>query len=190
MGFTLADKISSLRIILLPLFISLLIFSRAHPAAMNAAIVVFSLAVLSDFFDGMVARIKNEKSQLGRVLDPLADKLLMVSSFLALYLLRGTLGLRYRMPVEAVLIVVSRDVMLTLGLLVLHLVKRPIFIRPTGWGKATAFFQMATVFALLVGAPAFIWLWKAAAALTVISGADYIIRGVKKINDRSKPDPV
>ena len=190
MGMTLADKISSIRIVLLPVFISLLIFSRTHPWAKTAAIVIFSLAVLSDFFDGLVARIKNEKSRLGMIIDPLADKLLMASSFLVLYVLRESLPLEYQMPQEAVLIVISRDVILALGLLVLYLSGRSTVITPTWLGKFTAFFQMATVFSLLVDLAMFQWLWKIAVVLTVLSGVDYFIRGVKQGNGRTKLDPV
>jgi len=187
MALTFADKVSSIRIILLPVFISLLMYSRAHIWAVNAAIVVFVLAVLSDFFDGLIARIKKEKSDLGQIIDPLADKLLMLSSFIALYMLRGSLPLKYQMPLEIVLVVVSRDVILSLGLLVLHLLNKKISIEPSIWGKLTTFSQMFTVFCLLINLIIFPFIWKLAAIFTIISGVDYFLRGIKSSNGNSKP---
>ena len=70
---SLADKVSSLRIVLIPFFVSLLIYSESRPFFKSLAIAVYLLAVASDFFDGLVARINKEKSELGKIIDPLAD---------------------------------------------------------------------------------------------------------------------
>jgi cardiolipin synthase len=190
MALTFADKVSSIRIILLPVFISLLMYSRVHPWAKDVAIVVFVLAVLSDFFDGLVARIKKEKSDLGQIIDPLADKLLMLSSFIALYMLRNSLPLKYQMPLEIVLVVVSRDVILSLGLLVFHLLNKKISIEPSIWGKLTTFSQMFTVFCLLVNFVIFPIVWKLALIFTVISGVDYFSRGIRSSNGSVKPSHI
>jgi len=190
MALTFADKVSSIRIILLPVFISLLMYARTHSWAVTAAIAVFVLAVLSDFFDGLVARIKKEKSDLGQIIDPLADKLLMLSSFIALYMLRYSLPLKYSMPLEIVLVVVSRDVILSLGLLVLHLLGKKISIEPSIWGKLTTFSQMFTIFCLLVNLPVFPIMWRAAMVFTIISGVHYFLRGIRSSNGNSKPAAV
>ncbi len=187
---TFADKVSSIRIILLPVFISLLMYARTQSWAMPLATVVFILAVLSDFFDGLVARIKKEKSDLGQIIDPLADKLLMVSSFISLYMLRNSLPLNYHMPLGVVLVVVSRDVVLTFGLLVLHLVNKKVDIAPSAWGKLTTFFQMFTILTLLLNWEIFNWAWRLAVVFTLISGIDYFLRGAKNSNGRVKPSGV
>ena len=98
-----ADKISILRILLIPVFVFLLIvYSRLNLEYLKyTAVGVFILAVLTDFFDGLVARIKKEKSEIGKVIDPLADKLLLITSFVTLYFLR------FPIPWWVVLIIVS-----------------------------------------------------------------------------------
>jgi phosphatidylglycerophosphate synthase len=73
------------------------------------------IAVLSDFLDGLVARIKKEKSKIGQVVDPLADKLLLLAAFISLYALRNALPLKHQLPLSMVLVVVSRDLVILLG---------------------------------------------------------------------------
>jgi len=176
----LADKVTSIRIILIPVFVSLLIYSQAHPALRAFAVVVFILAVLSDFFDGLAARIKKEKSEIGQVIDPLADKLLLLTAFISLYLLPS-----FKIYLWVVLIVVSRDLVILLGLGILRFLKIEVDISPSIWGKLTTFFQMFTVLWILIGAPYYFFICALAVIFTLISGADYFLRGVKQVNDRN-----
>lgn len=171
-----ADKISSFRIILIPVFVSLLIYSRTRPGLRTVAVLIFLLAVLSDFFDGLVARIKKEKSKLGQIIDPLADKLLMLTAFIALYLLNFDIYL------WVVLIVVSRDLIILVGLVVLYFLKIEVTISPTIWGKLTTFFQMFTVLWILLGIPYYFFVSLLAVIFTLVSGIDYFLRGAKEIN--------
>ncbi len=122
-----ADKLSALRILLIPVFVSLLIYSRGHAFLRYWAVAVFTLAVLSDFFDGLVARVKKEKSQLGQIIAPLADKLLLLSAFISLYLLH------FNIYLWVVLVVVSRDIIILLGVVILHFLKIEITISPSWW---------------------------------------------------------
>lgn len=179
---SLADKLTSIRIILIPVFVSLLIYSHSYPWLIWAAVVVFALAVLSDFLDGLAARIRKEKTDIGQIIDPLADKLLLLTTFISLYVLRGRLPLHFEMPLGIVLVVVSRDTIILLGVLLLNFLKIELTIQPSVWGKLTTFFQMFTVLSLLLNIPFFPWVWKAAAVFTLISGADYFLRGVRAIN--------
>jgi len=172
-----ADKVTSIRIILIPVFVSLLIYVRTHPYLRAVAIGVFVLAVLSDFFDGLVARIKKEKSELGQIIDPLADKLLLLTAFITLYLLAP-----FKIYLWVVLIVVSRDLIILLGVVILHFLKIEINIAPTTWGKLTTFFQMFTVLWILAGVPYYFFVCLLAVVFTLISGIDYFIRGAKEIN--------
>lgn len=174
---SLADKISSVRIILIPVFVSLLIYSKDHPVLRWYALAVFILAVLSDFFDGMVARIKKEKSELGQIIDPLADKLLMLAAFLSLYLLPG-----YSIYLWVVLAVVSRDVIILSGVVILHSLKIEINIQPTIWGKLTTFFQMVTILWILIGIPHHFFICLLAVIFTFASGIDYFWRGAREVN--------
>jgi len=174
-----ADKVSSIRIILIPVFVSLLIYSRTHPALRTVAVGVFILAVLSDFFDGLVARIKKEKSELGQIIDPLADKLLLLTAFISLYLLH------FEIYLWVVLIVVSRDLVILVGLLILNFLKIDIIIAPSNWGKLTTFFQMAAVLWILIGIPHHFFICLLAVIFTLISGIDYFVRGIKGINAKN-----
>ena len=171
---TFADKVSSSRIVLIPVFVSLLIYSRTHPYLRSFAVAVFILAVLTDFFDGLVARIKKEKSELGQIIDPLADKLLMLTAFISLYLLK------FNVYLWLVLVVVSRDVIIGLGVMVLHFLKIEINIAPSIWGKLTTFFQMLTILWVLIGVPYHFFICLLAVIFTLISGVDYFLRGAKE----------
>ncbi len=174
---SLADKISSIRIILIPVFVSLLIYSGVKPHLRSAAIAVFLLAILSDFFDGLVARIKKEKSELGQIIDPLADKSLLLVTFITLYLLP-----HFSVYLWLVLVVVSRDVVILLGVWILNRLKIEVKIEPTIWGKLTTFFQMFTALWILLGAPYYFFICLLAVIFTLISGFDYFLRGARAIN--------
>ena len=179
-GLTLADKLTTVRIILIPIFVSLLIYSQFHPFLKHIAIVVFILAVLSDFFDGMAARIRKEKSDFGQILDPLADKLLLLTAFISLYLLKFDIYL------WLVLIVVSRDFIILLGFIILNFLKIKINISPSIWGKFTTFSQMLTILWVLIGIPYYFFICLLVAVFTLVSGFDYFLRGVKAINGSNK----
>jgi len=174
---SLADKLTSMRIVLIPVFVSFLIYSGLKPYMRFFAVGVFIIAMLSDFFDGLVARMKKEKSEFGQVLDPLADKLLMVTAFISLYLLP-----QFRIYLWLVLIVVSRDIILFLGVIVLHFLKIEVVIIPSIWGKLTTFFQMFTVLWILIGLEYYFFICILAAIFTLISGLDYFLRGAKEIS--------
>jgi cardiolipin synthase len=182
---SLADKITAIRIVLIPVFVSLLIYSRSHVYLKDIATAVFILAVLSDFFDGLVARIKKEKSDIGQVIDPLADKLLLFTAFISLYVLREFLPLRYKIPLGVVLVVVSRDLIIFLGFLILRFLKIDVTIAPSTLGKVTTFLQMFTILSVLMNFVFSPVIWWAAAILTLISGTDYFLRGVKAVNGSS-----
>ncbi|MFH1772209.1 MAG: CDP-alcohol phosphatidyltransferase family protein [Candidatus Omnitrophota bacterium] len=171
-----ADKVTSIRIILIPGFISLLIYSRYHPLLKWYALGVFTIAVLTDFFDGMVARIKKEKSELGQIIDPLADKLLLLSAFISLYLLG------FNIYLWLVLVVVSRDLVILFGAAVLHFLKITVAISPSMWGKFTTFFQMATVLWILTGFAGSFLISIVTVIITLVSGTDYFLRGVRAFN--------
>jgi cardiolipin synthase len=167
-----ADKLSILRIILIPIFVALLIYSKWHFFLKYVAVLVFGIAIFSDFLDGLVARIKKEKSEIGKVIDPLADKLLLITAFVSLYFLG------FKIPLLVVLIVVSRDLIILLGIAILHFLKIEVPIAPSIWGKYTTFFQMLTILSVLLGFFLSHLIWSLAIIFTVISGIEYIRRGV------------
>jgi cardiolipin synthase len=159
----LPNLITTLRLLLLPLFLTLLIY-RVTAAALG----VLVIAALSDALDGLIARRLNQKTAIGSFLDPLADKPLSVSGFV-------TLSFAGPIPAWFVIIVISRDLIISLGTLVLYLHHGRLEIAPTLTGKAAMLCQFATlVLTLLVqmtGAGAGAWrrLLLVTAALTVAS---------------------
>ncbi len=104
---------------------------------------VFCVAAVTDMVDGTIARLLGQRTRLGGFLDPAADKLLMFFSFL-------TLTKTGYLPVWLTALVIARDLMITVGLLILKRAKAYIIYRPTYLSKMTTFFQILTVFTALL----------------------------------------
>jgi CDP-diacylglycerol--glycerol-3-phosphate 3-phosphatidyltransferase len=171
-----ANKISTFRILSVPFFIAALVYYTPQRDYLRlVALFIFILGVISDAADGYIARKSKQQSQAGLILDPLGDKLLLMSAYLCLYLV----PLKVKFPLPVILIVISRDVLILLGAVVIFIVKQRINIFPTRWGKITTTLQMCAVICVLIQLPfAFIFWWPAA-FFTIISGTDYIKRGFK-----------
>lgn len=168
--------LSVLRIMIIPLFIILLSYHQY-----KAACAVFLLAAVTDALDGFLARVFNQKTTLGSYLDPIADKLLLASSFVACALL----GL---IPRWLAILVVSRDIIISMGIILLRLNALHVEIRPRAISKCTTFFQLLSIACALLlsilhkdypAAAAVFW---ATGVLTVASGIHYILIGLKIIN--------
>lgn len=173
-----ANKISTFRILSVPFFIaSLLYYSPQRDFLRFIALAIFSLAVISDAVDGYFARKNKEKTQAGLVLDPLADKLLLISAFICLYFIEG-FPLKIKFPLWVILVVISRDTIILLGAMLIYIIKNNLEIYPTRWGKLTTFFQMASVIAVLLQLSFSFFFWVLATFFTIISGIDYIRRGL------------
>lgn len=171
-----ANKISTLRILLVPFFIACLVYySEERDSLRLWALSIFLVGVVSDAVDGYIARKSKLQSQAGLILDPLGDKLLLMSAYLCLYLV----PFKIKFPLPVILVVISRDVLILLGAVVIFIVKQRINIFPTRWGKLTTTFQMLSVIAVLLQWSFSFLLWWTAVIFTVISGADYIMRGFK-----------
>lgn len=172
-----ANKISTFRILSVPFFIATLIYYSPQREHLRfVALGIFILGAISDAADGYIARKSKQISQAGMVLDPLGDKLLLMSAFICLHL---NSRLLIRFPLWVILIVVSRDLIILLGATVIYILKQKMTILPSRWGKLTTFFQMSAVFAVLLqweSSPIF---WCAAVFFSVLSGIDYVKRGLK-----------
>lgn len=188
---TLATKVTIVRILGIPVFVLLLMYYNLSLGAGQpddrfrvAALAVFAAISLTDALDGYLARSRGEITLLGKILDPLADKLLLLSA--VVMLTRPSLsGAREQLPVWFALTVISRDTILLLGFGVVHHVSGRVEVRPRLIGKAATFLQMATVVWLLAVAerPGFLFRWIAAAAAvcTAVSGILYIFDGLKRL---------
>ncbi len=188
---TLANRITFLRILLVPLFAGALLYhneSHAEGYPGNewyyAAIGLFALAAFSDGIDGFVARHFGQRSQLGRILDPIADKLLLVTAIVIL----GTVGVagKGRLPLWFPILVVSRDLIIVAGTILVGTRRTTYqFVRPHWIGKVTTFMQIAVVLLglLLPGNPStkpVLWL---AGVITVASLAVYVAQGWHLLQD-------
>ncbi len=181
----LPNWLTTLRILLIPVFVTLLVYRRA-----GLALLVFCLASLTDLLDGYIARVQGLQTRLGAFLDPVADKLLLTSGFVTLTWLKV-------IPFWITAVVVSRDVVLSIGVLVIHVAGGTVHPAPTWVGKMSTVFQMATVLAAMASVyfhlvPAFVttllaWI---TAAFTITSGMQYIVRGLRQLEAHHSVDRV
>jgi cardiolipin synthase len=178
----LANWLTILRILLIPVFVSLLVYRRP-----GTALAVFAFAAFTDLLDGWVARRRGSSSRLGAFLDPMADKLLLTASFVTLTYLKA-------LPFWITAVVLTRDVLLVLGALLVHMLGVRLYPRPTWAGKAATFFQVLTILAGLVSRyhalPMAPLLMGLAALFTVVSGLQYIVQGMRFLNSASAADSV
>lgn len=167
------NAITLIRVVLIPFFIDLMIYGYYRPA-----LGVFLVACLTDALDGSIARLTDKQTELGAFLDPLADKLLVVGSFVTLAVLK-------HLPVWLVITVVSRDVILALGSFIIYVTGHRLKIQPSILGKLTTFSQLLVItltlalvaYGVKTGYLHFAY-WTAA-AVTVASGVQYVLRGMR-----------
>ena len=176
---SLANKLSLFRILLVPAFVICLLYYRPDQSEWirYLAATIFVIGILTDAIDGYIARAENQATRLGAILDPAADKLFLVTSYLSLALI-PTLPAGMRMPAWAPIVVISRDLMIVCGWLIILLVTGNLQTpAPSLWGKVTTCFQMlAIVCSLLMWPFAKPVLW-VAMILTVVSGVGYLRLG-------------
>jgi CDP-diacylglycerol--glycerol-3-phosphate 3-phosphatidyltransferase len=181
---TTANKITILRILLIPFFVAQVLYyvQSGNEVYRLLAILSFTLCALSDALDGYVARRYKQKSELGTVLDPLADKLLLVSGILLLSLDSGPHF--ERLPLWLVATIVGRDALLAIGWLVIHQACGRVTVRPRLLGKLATVLQMFTVFwALLQWHSRWLDVWTIGAAVsTGVSGLLYVWDGIRQLN--------
>jgi len=141
-NLTAANQLTILRMLMIPVFVILLVYGYR-----GWALVSFIIAGVTDLLDGLIARLAGQKTTLGAWLDPMADKLLLVTMFVVLTL--PGLGLANRLPVWFTVLVISRDVAIVLTVAVVNLAVGPRTFRPSIYGKiATATFVLTGVVAL------------------------------------------
>lgn len=173
--FTIPNLLTLARLAMVPAFLILL-----EDLRYAEALGVFVAAGVTDALDGAIARLTHTKTTLGAYLDPAADKLLLVSAFIAL-------GFMHHVPRWLTVIVLSRDAMLVLGYFLLFmLTQETMEVRPSVAGKLSTFLQLSAVTAVLVGlvrpntVPVMLTdgLFMAAGAVTTIAGLEYAGRGL------------
>jgi cardiolipin synthase (CMP-forming) len=172
MNLTAANQLTILRMLLIPAFVILLLYGYR-----GWALITFLTAGLTDLLDGLIARATGQKTTLGAWLDPMADKLLLVTMFVMLTL--PNTGAANRLPLWFTVLVISRDVAIVLTVAVVNLAVGPRTFRPSIFGKvATAVFVLTGVVTLYfnyLDRPSQVveMCIYVSLAITIISAADY-----------------
>lgn len=175
----LPNYITVLRIAIVPFFFTELVTYRpGHEHHLRTALILFIAAVFTDALDGFIARVTKTKTELGTFLDPLADKLLLVSAFLGLLAVDS---LPFRPPLWITVTIVFRDLMIIVGLVIIYLISGKVKVQPNFLGKATTAIQMITFIAILFKWPHSFVLWNFSAALTITSLWVYCRRELSKL---------
>ena len=175
----LANRLTVLRILLVPVFIaSLIYYTPSKPFFHPIALGTFLIACVTDGLDGYLAKKMKQKTELGSYIDPIADKLLLLSGFLSLSLMNH-LPSEMRVPAWVTIPIISRDVVILVGSLIVFIATGKLKAKPLFVGKLTTVVQMSTLFLSLSAAPLVLrdTFYFLAVGLTVWSGILYIGMG-------------
>jgi CDP-diacylglycerol--glycerol-3-phosphate 3-phosphatidyltransferase len=192
---TTANKVTIARILLIPFFVIELIYYVRSGNEIHRLLAILSFAVTAilDGVDGFIARRFNQKSELGAILDPLADKLLLVSAIVALSFNHGIfLG---QIPLWFVGTIIGRDLLILIGMAVIYYTVGKVKVRPRILGKIATVLQMAVVIWILLkwdfgrDANCFFYCAIAAAVCTGVSGLLYVADGIKQLGSHPASSP-
>jgi len=178
---TIPNLITTIRIILAPIFVIYIINGE-----LITGLAILIITGLSDGIDGLIARLFNQKSRLGAYLDPLADKIILISAFVSL----SVMGL---MPSWLTVMVISRDILILMGVSILFLNGMKIEIRPAVSSKITTCLQFLTVILVLSKdfisnlERYFIYLFYLTAFFTIISFLQYMHQWFSLTGDAKEP---
>jgi len=177
-NWTIPNLLTVVRILLTPVIVMAFINQQV-----GLALITFAVAGVTDALDGILARVLKQRTELGAMLDPLADKVLIVASFMCLGILDWA-------PSWLVVIVISRDLLIVGGLMLVNLwgVDMRSQIKPTFASKTNTTVQISFILLVLAQRGDWLiqpWLLSVAlyltAALTVYTGVDYLMRGLALI---------
>lgn len=175
MKLTIPNLLSLLRMGLVPLFIIAVLDGESRKA-----LLIFTIAGVTDALDGFIARFWNQQSLLGAYLDPIADKIMMTAAYIVLAI--PSLNQGVQIPAWVTVLVIARDLLIVVMVLILYLAGGVRKFSPTILSKITTLFQIVAVVAVLLSAlatslePLASTLINIAGVLTVASGLDYIYR--------------
>jgi cardiolipin synthase len=185
---TYANQLTILRMIFIPCFVLFLIYDHS-----TLAILIFILAGITDGLDGLLARMFHQKTALGSLLDPIADKLLLTAAFVTLTV--PSVPVAYHIPAWLTVTAISRDLIIAVAALIIHLQTGYTKFPPSFLGKCTTALQLIMV-AFVLGAnltprvlPILDALVLATLLVTVASGLHYAYRSVRLIESLQKAGP-
>lgn len=190
---TTANKITVVRILMIPVFVTLAIYygesiQEGSPQDWMrfTAIAVFLLAALSDGLDGYVARRYNQRSSLGMILDPIADKGLLLSGIITLSISNWSqVDPHYgKFPAWFPVLVITRDAVILIGSALLHVLNGTMRVRTSWTGKVATVLQMAAIawVMLQMRIPPLIYIVFAAGIFTLVSGMIYLRDGFRQLS--------
>lgn len=177
--FTFPNALTFVRIIIIPFFVISLIYKKNQ-----YALVLFIVAAFTDLLDGLLARLIDQKSRLGAFLDPLADKFLLITSFIILTFYGW-------LPIWVTITVISRDIVVIIGWCLLIILTHQRKVEPSIAGKLANAFQAILIVYILFSInfdydmpmiKDFILFL--AVVFTLFSGIQYIYRGYKRLHEK------
>lgn len=189
---TLANKLTIVRILLIPVFVMFAIYyvRELQEWQRYVAIALFLTAAITDGVDGYVARRFSQKSRLGTLLDPLADKLLLVSALVLLSIDNGAAF--NRLPLWFPVLIISRDLLLLGGSILLQFMHGNFLARPRVVGKIATVLQMITLgwVLLKIDHPSFHYPLYAAGLFSLVSVIWYTYDGVRAFSGHVRPTKI
>ena len=183
---TVANQLTILRIMLVPAFVLLVVYGY-----LGWSLLAFLVAGITDALDGLIARRAGQRTSLGAWLDPMADKLLLVTTFIVLTL--PGIPLTNHLPLWLTIIVISRDIVIVAVVAIISFAIGPRTFQPSVWGKlATATYIVTSVVVMYynflqedaVLVDVFIW---TSLIVTLVSAADYFLKLRRLINETQEP---
>jgi CDP-diacylglycerol--glycerol-3-phosphate 3-phosphatidyltransferase len=189
---TTANKITVVRILMIPAFVTMAIYygqsiQRGVPLEWQrfAAIFIFLLAAVSDGLDGYVARRYNQRSSLGVILDPIADKGLLLSGIITLSITNWSeVDPDYgRFPAWFPVLVITRDAVILVGAVVLHVLNGKVQVKPKWTGKVATVCQMCAIAWVMLQLRflPLLFVVIVAGIFTFVSGIVYVLDGVRQL---------
>jgi len=200
---TTANKITIARILMIPLFVLMAIYYGRDKEAWQrwCAVALFVTAAASDGIDGYIARRHNQRSQLGVVLDPLADKGLLLAGIITLTFSNWN----YEFPLWFAVLVIARDIIVVTGAMALQFLNGSVRVRPSWTGKVATVLQMIAIGLVMLQWDAFgrdvsigshnvhvsfLDLPVVVAGLfTAVSGFGYVVDGIAQLHAKGHGDP-
>ena len=205
---TTPNKITIARIFMIPLFVMMAIYyGRSVRAGAPLewqrwlATTLFLVAAASDGLDGYIARKYNQRSRLGVMLDPIADKGLLLAGIITL----SVSNWRFEFPVWFPVLVIARDIIVVAGAVALHMLNGSVRVKPSWTGKIATALQMVAIGCIMLQLDLFhtivplgswkidlhfldipVWL---AGLFTAVSGFGYIVDGLQQLHAKGHGDP-
>lgn len=187
---TVANHITVARILLIPVFVLFAVYygrsiedGRPEEWLRIASIIVFITASVTDLLDGWVARKFGQMSRVGAVLDPIADKGLLLTALVTLTFSKWT----YAFPLWFLVLVIARDIVIMTGCVVVKHLNGHLDVRPSFIGKTATAAQMVALAWVMLQIPGHLYPIYVAGAFTLLSGMGYVLDGVSQLRHHDTP---